>query len=81
MIHNKEKLNNLREIGPYLGLGTQLAVTVVSLFFLGYWLDEKFNTLPLFVLVLSMIGTFGGLYNFIRSVMHLNERKKENNDS
>lgn len=81
MINGKEKFEGLREAGPYLGLGSQLAVTMVAFFFLGYWLDGKFDTLPLFVIIFSMLGMFGGIYNFIRSVTQLNERKKENNDT
>ncbi len=73
-----ERLAKIRNVGPYIGLGTQLAITVLLMFFIGYWLDGKFNTLPLFVLVFSLFGSFAALYNFIRSVLQLNERKKKN---
>lgn len=65
-----------KEIGPYLGLGTQLAATVVIMFFLGKWLDSKFETLPLFVILFSMLGSFAAIYNFIKSVLQLNQKKK-----
>lgn len=66
-----------QDVGPYLGLGTQLAATVVLLFFLGKWLDDELNTLPLFTIFLSFLGGAAGIYNFIKSVIHLNDRKKD----
>ena len=69
--------SSLKDAGPYLGLGTQLAATIILMFFLGKWLDEEFSTLPLFTLVLSFIGGFAGVYNFIKAVLNLNKKKKD----
>lgn len=74
-------LNKLREAGPYLGLGTQLAITMVVMFFLGYWIDGKWETLPLFTIIFSFLGAFGGIYSFIKSVILLNEKKKKDINS
>ncbi len=63
-------------IGPYLGLGTQLAATVIIMFFVGRWLDAKFNTTPLMILICSFLGGFAGIYNFIKTVLQLNEKNK-----
>lgn len=63
------------QIGPYLGLGTQLAATVILMFFLGRWLDQKFATTPLFIIILSLIGSSAGIYNFIHAVLNLNKKK------
>ncbi len=68
--------HSYKEIGPYLGLGTQLAATVVLMFFLGRWLDEKFHSTPLFILIFSFTGSAAGIYNFIKSVINLNNRQK-----
>lgn len=68
--------NSYNEIGPYLGLGTQLAATIVLMFFLGRWLDNQFKTFPLLVILFSFIGGFAGIYNFIKTVLRLNEKKK-----
>ena len=73
-----ENLTRLRGAAQYMGLGTQLAVTMVAFFFFGYWLDGEFETLPLFVIVFSFIGAGGGLYSFIRNVIKLNEKKNDN---
>ncbi len=65
-----------RDIGPYLGLGTQLAATIILMFFAGRWLDGKFNTEPLFIIIFSILGGFAGIYNFIKTVLQLNKKKK-----
>lgn len=62
--------------GPYLGLGTQLAATIILMFFLGRWLDSKFNTFPILMLICSFLGGFAGIYNFIKTVLELNEKNK-----
>lgn len=69
-----------KDVGPYLGLGTQLAATIVLMFFLGRWLDSEFNTQPLFILVFSFIGGFAGIYNFIKAVLDINKKNSEKNN-
>jgi len=72
-----EKLSNsFKDVGPYLGLGTQLAATVVLMFFLGRWLDSQFNTFPLLLILFSFVGSFAAIYNFIKTVLQLNNKKK-----
>ena len=73
---SKKNTGSYREIGPYLGLGTQLAATIVLMFFLGRWLDSKLNTFPILMIVFSFLGGFAGIYNFIKTVLQLNEKKK-----
>ena len=71
---NPDKLNSIqkvyREIGPYIGLGTQLAVTVTLMFFLGRWLDDYFdNSSPILTIIFLFFGVFAGMYSFIKSVL------------
>jgi ATP synthase protein I len=79
---NKEKKtihqisSSYKDVGPYLGLGTQLAATIVLMFFAGRWMDNKLETSPLFVIGLSFLGGFAGIYNFIKTVLKLNEKKR-----
>ncbi|NMB82555.1 MAG: AtpZ/AtpI family protein [Ignavibacteria bacterium] len=63
-----------RKIGPYIGLGTQLAATIILMFFLGRWLDDKLDTAPLLMIIFSFLGGFAGLYNFIKTVLLLNKK-------
>jgi len=59
-----------------MGLGTQLAATIILMFFLGRWLDEKFHTSPYLVIIFSFLGGLAAIYNFIKEVMKLNNEKK-----
>lgn len=74
-------IESYKEIGPYLGLGTQLAATIVLMFFLGSWLDGKFETEPLFTILFAFLGGFAGIYNFIRAVLNINEKKNREKNS
>ncbi len=77
-INNQRKfIESYKKIGPYLGLGTQLAATVILMVFLGIWVDRQFSSYPIFIIFFSVLGMFAGIYNFIRSVTKLSDKKKE----
>ena len=77
-IENQRKiLDGYKKVSPYLGLGTQLAATVILMFYIGYWLDNKLNTYPILIIVFSLLGGFAAIYNFIRSVLKLNSKEKD----
>ncbi len=67
--------NIYKEVGPYLGTGFQLAVTVAAMVFLGRWLDNLTGKNPLFILVFSFLGVGAGMYNFIKTVIYLGNKK------
>jgi F0F1-type ATP synthase assembly protein I len=48
------------------GLGLELAAAVAGLALFGYWWDRHFGTEPWGLVVGSVIGVVGGLYNLIR---------------
>ena len=79
--NDKKKDDNLektfREVSPYLGLGLQLAVTIVAAVFFGDWLDKKYLTSPLYTIIFAILGVFVGLYSLIKTVLY-NEKKKSN---
>lgn len=58
----------LRDLGPYLGLGMELAVVVLGALGAGYWLDKRFGTRPTLFLLSGTLGLGMGLYHFLRSV-------------
>ena len=64
------------ELGPLLGIGIQLAVTMLLMVWLGNWLDNKFNKQPLFLIICSVFGMVAGMYNLIATVNKY-EKKKE----
>jgi F0F1-type ATP synthase assembly protein I len=73
---DKKLADTYREIGPYLGLGTQLAASIILMFFLGKWLDEELELTPVLTIIFSFIGGFAGIYNVIVSTIKLNKKKK-----
>ncbi len=66
-----------REVGPYLGLGLQLAATIVIFLLVGKWLDGEFNTSPVLMVVGVFIGAVAGLYSFLKTVISLNKKQME----
>ena len=73
---SKKIAESYKTYGPYIGLGTQLAATIILMFFLGRWLDQKLNTFPLLLVLFSLIGGFAGIYNVVITVLKLNKKNK-----
>ncbi len=69
-----------RQLGPYMGLGTELAASVVGMLLIGYFLDEHFNTSPWLLLTGAAVGLIGGFYNFFREVQKLDKIGKRKRD-
>jgi F0F1-type ATP synthase assembly protein I len=67
--------SNLYGLGPYLTMGIQLAVPVVAFFFLGRWLDGKWNTSPWLMIGGMTLGGVGGMIKFITSAMKLSHQQ------
>jgi ATP synthase protein I len=65
-----------RDVSPYLGLGLQLAVSILVFLFLGRWVDGKLGTTPVFMIIGAFVGAAGGMISFIRVAMRLNEENK-----
>ncbi len=65
----KNKQENDKSWLNYVGLGTQLAITVTAMTFLGVWLDKKFNTQPVLTVICAFFGITAGIYNFIKTVL------------
>lgn len=70
----------LAEFAPFLTLGMQLALPVVVFFFLGRWLDQKFETAPWLMIAGLAIGTIGGFIKFFRTVLSLGDSKRPQDD-
>ena len=67
----------VREMGPYMSLGFQLAAAVVGFFLLGHWLDNRYDTSPWLKLLGLLLGATGGFVKFFKTVARLD--KKESN--
>jgi F0F1-type ATP synthase assembly protein I len=69
-----------QEMSLYLGLGIQMAATIVLMFFLGKWLDEYFEISPVLTITFSAIGGFAGIYNFIHSTINIANKAQDKTD-
>ncbi len=61
-------------MGPLLGLGTTLAVTVLAGLGGGYWLDRRLHTRPVFLLLGGTLALAAGLYYFFKTVAGQDKR-------
>lgn len=76
MVEEKKENNlntALREQGKLLTAGIQLAAGVLIFFFIGYWIDGKYSTKPIFTILFSMIGGIGSVYKFIRTALSMSK--------
>lgn len=74
---NKDKQNRaniIKELSPYMTLGLDFAITISLFALLGYWLDGKYNSSPLWILILSLFGIVVSFYKFFKVVL---KKKKE----
>lgn len=74
---DKNPKSSYSEIGPYLGLGVQLAATIIIMVFIGKWLDDTYHKSPLFLILGAVLGTFSGIYNLIKTVLDLEKKSKK----
>jgi F0F1-type ATP synthase assembly protein I len=71
---------SFRDVGPYLGLGLQLAITIIAAVLLGSWLDDKFHQKYTFTLIFAILGIGVGLYNLIKTVNYLDKQSKSKDE-
>ena len=72
----------MRVAAPYLGLGIQLAVAVIFFFFLGSWIDDRYNLSPYGKLSGALLGFVGGFIKFFKAVNELaSEQDKKQRDA
>lgn len=69
---------SLRETAPYMGLGLQLAATIVIMVLLGDWLDKKLDLKYVFTITFALLGIGAGMYNLIKTINVIEKRKAEN---
>jgi ATP synthase protein I len=55
-------------VGPFLGIGTSLAITVLLGVLAGWWLDGRWGTEPAFTVVGAVLGIGCALYGFVKTV-------------
>lgn len=63
--------------GAAAGMGLQFAISVIVFLLAGQWLDEKFGTTPLFLMILVFVGAGASFYSIYRKLMQQQRREDE----
>ncbi len=64
---DKETGKNIRELGYFASLGMSVAFAIVIGLGIGYWLDKKFDTQPVWLLIGLAFGIAAGFSNIYRA--------------
>jgi ATP synthase protein I len=60
---------SFRKAGPYLGSIYSLMASIGIFGYIGYWIDTKYETRPLFLLIGLFLGLGIGFYQFYKVLM------------
>lgn len=71
----KNKVNLTNDYVKFTGLGIQIAASLLISLYGGLWLDEKFESEPLFLLIGVFFGMFAGIWTVIKTTTN-NKPKK-----
>ena len=63
-----------RQYLRFAGVGVQYGLTILFMTLLGIWLDDRFGTAPLCLLVCLVFAFVGATYSLIRQVLGPDER-------
>jgi F0F1-type ATP synthase assembly protein I len=63
-----------RQYLRFAGVGVQYALTILLLTLAGIWLDDKFGTAPLFLVVLLLLAFVGATYSLVHQVLGPDKR-------
>ncbi len=61
----------------YAGMGLELGAAITGFTLVGVWADYHLGTRPTGVIVGVILGTVGGLYNFIREALALSRQQSK----
>jgi F0F1-type ATP synthase assembly protein I len=66
--------SKFNSVGPLLGVGSQLAVTMVAFVLIGKYIDDKNNTHPTWTMIFSFLGIIIGLYSFLKTIFSMHKK-------
>jgi F0F1-type ATP synthase assembly protein I len=69
-----------RQVGPYLSIGVEFTASILLCLGAGWWIDRRFHTTPVFVLVGAFFGMAAGFYNLYRTVTGIQKRDRKGPD-
>jgi F0F1-type ATP synthase assembly protein I len=70
---------SLIKAGRFMALGFEFAGTVVAGVLVGYYIDGRLGTAPLFTLLLTLAGMGGALYRLLWTLKRFNSRSQDGN--
>ncbi len=72
----KPRQSTMQQLGPYLGMGLQIAAAMSAFGALGWWLDGKYGTTPWLLAAGVVLGATGGMISVVRTTIQLGKRDK-----
>ena len=70
-IKNKEKNKDFKDFGVYLKSGVELVSAIIVALLIGLFLDNYFQSKPIFLFIFLILGFAAGIMNVFRSVKKL----------
>ena len=70
-IKNKEKNKGFKDFGVYLKSGVELVSAIIIALVIGLFLDNYFQSKPIFLIIFLFLGFAAGIMNVFRSVKKL----------
>jgi F0F1-type ATP synthase assembly protein I len=71
---NKGENSVIRQLAPYMVLGSQLAASVIVFGAIGWVVDEALQATPLYLAIGLSLGSVAGIVHFLRSVQRLGSK-------
>lgn len=62
------------KLGEYIGLGLQIALSFAFFVFIGYWVDGKLGTTPIFLLVGVAMAMTGMILLLLKTAANANKK-------
>ena len=70
-IKNQKKNKNFKDLGVYLKSGIELISAIIVALVIGIFLDNYFQSKPIFLIIFLILGFAAGIMNVFRSVKKL----------
>jgi F0F1-type ATP synthase assembly protein I len=61
----------------FAGVGVQYALTILILTMAGIWLDNKFETSPLFLVIFLLLAFVGATWSLVHQVLSEDKKPKD----
>ena len=80
MADKASKINFLYALSLGMGLGLAVAIPLVAFLLLGLFIDNKFNTLPLFLIIFILLSLGVAAYEIRNIILPFLEKRSQKNN-